>query len=93
MSARKIHFKKNCNPYFKWDDENKVIDNKIIPLYATGTLNIQFIWPGCSMGNSRKKNSGRGDMEFPAVIKKKKKCNFQELSENKLEFLKVAKKK
>ena len=32
-------------------------------------------------------------MEFPAVIKKKKKCNFQELSENKLEFLKVAKKK
>ena len=45
------------------------------------------------MGNSRKKNSGRGDMEFPAVTKKKKKCNFQELSENKLEFLKVAKKK
>ena len=43
------------------------------------------------MGNSRKKNSGRGDMEFPAVTKKKK-CNFQELSENKLEFLKVAKK-
>ena len=39
----------------KWDHENQAIDNRIIPLHATGTLNIGCIWLGCSVGNSRKK--------------------------------------
>ena len=77
----------------KSDDENEASDNRIIPQYATGTLDIWCMWLGCSMGNSRKKtNSERRDMEFPGVSKKSM-WNFQELIKNKKEFPRVTEKK
>ena len=62
----------------KWADENEAIDNRIIPLYATGTLKVWCIWLEDWVFNGqiqkrekKKKNRGSSNMEFPGVTKKK----------------------